>query len=407
MSEKVYKSIMELGLAAVLIFAPLAGGATRLWAIVPLELVVLMLVFLWFWRMNNKTGWYFKPTELDLLIWIFATLAFISCLLSIYLHDSLYATIWLLTILGIYYLAVNNLDIFAIRRLIIIVVFLGTGMSLIGLAQYFFNLPHQWWADERFLTSTYVNHNHFAGYLEMVLPLTCGLFLSEKSFWRKAALGSAAGIMFVAFIFAQSRGAWGSLSIAALIMAFYLSKKNIVKKRVFLIAILFPLLIFAAFYYGEGRIAARVETIADVDTDASLLSRLKIWQGALAMIKEHPLAGTGIGTLVWGFSHYRPSGLNYKIIHAHNDYLHMAAEMGMLSLLLMFWMVFIVLRRGFSLVSKQPICAGITVGLLSIFLHGFIDFNFHIPANMTLVAILCAFLMSDGTSRASARGTLI
>ena len=90
MRSKIYSSIIWFGLAGVMILAPLALGANRLLSITIIEFVVLALVFLWFWQMNNKTGWNFKPTALDLPIWSFIALASVSCIFSIYAHASFF-----------------------------------------------------------------------------------------------------------------------------------------------------------------------------------------------------------------------------------------------------------------------------------------------------------------------------
>ena len=363
----------------------------------PVELVVLTLVFLWFWQMNNKTGWNFKPTVLDLPIWSFIALASISCIFSIYAHASFFEMKRLLVMAGIYYLVVNNFSRRAIERLVALIVIIGAGISVIGLGQYFFELPHFWWSPKEFLASTYVNHNHFAGYLEMAMPLAVGFFFSGKTLLRKLGFGCAVIVMIIAFIFAQSRGAWISIAVAVFMMTFYLSRKKIIGKYLFLMVAMLLLFAFVIIYAGEDDLARRAGTMTDVKGDASFMTRVMIWQGTVDTIQNNPLIGTGIGTLVWGFPRYRPPGLNHKIVHAHNDYLHMMAEMGLLALPLMVWMIFIVLKKGFSL-AAQPIYAGITTGLLSIFIHGLTDFNFHIPANMMLVSALCAFLMTQQKS---------
>ena len=72
----------------------------------------------------------------------------------------------------------------------------------------------------------------------------------------------------------------------------------------------------------------------------------------------------------------------------------MTAEIGLLALPLILWMMFLALKRGFSMAGR-PEYAGITVGLISIFLHGLIDFNFHIPANMMLFVICVSFIMNE------------
>lgn len=394
MSDKTFKNIVWFGLASLFIFAPLARGAARLWSITPIEIVVLSLCFIWFRRMNNTTGWNFKPTALDAPIWAFLALASLSCIFSIYLHDSLYGMRRLLAMAGIYYLIVNNFDKKRSEQLMMLIVIVGAGISLFGLAQYFFNLSHGWWAEERFLTSTYVNHNHFAGYLELAMPLAFGFFFSEKTVLRKAGFGIAAVIMSAAFLFAQSRGAWILIAVSAVLSAFYLSRKGIVRKSAFVILLLALSFIFAALYCVKGDISERLGTMTNVGGEASFLCRLKIWEGTIDMIKNNPAIGTGIGTFLWGFPRYRPEGLNYKISHAHNDYLHMAAEMGILAMALMILMAVIVMKKSFSLAAR-PVYACITVGLLSLFLHSLIDFNFHIPANMMLVTAMSAIIMSE------------
>lgn len=394
MSDRLYSRIMETGLGFIFIFAPLALGAARIWAVTPITLIALALVFVWFWRMNNVTGWNFAPTPLDLPLWTFIVLASVTCIFSIYLYDSLIAMRNLLLMAAIYYLIVNNLGAKAADGLMLLLAAVGTAMSVIGIGQYFLHWPHGWWADERFLTATYVNHNHFAGYLEMAIPLTAGLFFARRGVFMRAYLAAAVLIMAAAFMFAQSRGAWVSLAAGAFLVLSYLSKKRIVKRRVSVIILIIFAALFAGFYFSENTVAGRMATMAKVDEEISFLSRIKIWRGTIDIIIDNPIKGTGIGTLVWGFPRYRPQRLSAKIVHAHNEYLHMAAEMGIMAVPLMIWVAAAVIKRGLGL-SNSPVHAGITIGLISIFLHGIVDFNFHIPANFMVTTALCAFLMKN------------
>ena len=84
MSNKAYRNILWIGLAAVMVFAPLAYGAVQIWSIVPIELVVLVLVLLWLWRANNRAE-RFRKTKIDIPIWLFAGLAAVSFIFSIYM----------------------------------------------------------------------------------------------------------------------------------------------------------------------------------------------------------------------------------------------------------------------------------------------------------------------------------
>ena len=48
-----YKKVFWIGIAAALIFSPIAGGATKLWALTPLLLIEVLLIFAWLWKLNN------------------------------------------------------------------------------------------------------------------------------------------------------------------------------------------------------------------------------------------------------------------------------------------------------------------------------------------------------------------
>lgn len=113
------------------------------------------------------------------------------------------------------------------------------------------------------------------------------------------------------------------------------------------------------------------------------------------MVKDRPFSGAGIGDFDKGFYRFRPTGFNQRAVYAHNEYLQMAAEMGFLTPLLMIFLFIAVLIRG---LRKSPdfVITGCCCGVLSLCLHGWTDFNFHIPANMLLFTIWAAFIMSQG-----------
>ena len=392
MNSGLYKNIIWYGLAAATVFAPVVLGANRLWTVTVIEFAALSLIFIWFWHMNNKTGWNFKRTALDLPILGFALLAVVSTIFGIYLHAGLISLAWLFAVIAIYYIVINNFGIRSVERFMFLIVFVGTALSFFGLGQLFLGWPSSWWAGDGFMASTYVNHNHFAGYLEMAIPLALGLFCAQKTLLRRLGLAFCTAIMVTAFVLAQSRGGWVSLTIATLFVTYYLSRKKAIRRYVFFVIALLVVLVFTVLYSGEDSVSARLGSMTNAKGDASFMTRVKIWQGTIDMIKHNPVIGTGIGTLEWGFPHYRPEGLYFRADYAHNDYLQMAAEMGILVLPIMVWILIIILKKGNELL-KQPAYAGITTGLVSIILHGFVDFNFHIPANMMLFALLCSFLM--------------
>ena len=215
-------------------------------------------------------------------------------------------------------------------------------------------------------------------------------------------LTGALAVMSAAFILAQSRGAWLSLAVSLLVMAGILLKKRMVKPGgVFLL--LLVLAAVGSFVFLAGpEVSQRADTMAVVTVEEtvqedSFRTRLLIWRGALDMIKENPLVGTGIGTFVWAFPRYRPAGLITMSHYAHNDYLHIAAEMGVLAFFIAVWMLVALLRAGTRKKDLSPETLGCTIGVLSVALHGLVDFNFHIPANMLLCVVFAAFIMQDNS----------
>ena len=218
MKKNIYKSIIWFGLVAVMIFAPLARGTVKIWAIVPVQIVIFSLVFFWLLRKNNKTQIQKadcadnqRKTALDMLIWLFVVLAGVSCIFSIYKYESVIAILRLLSIAGVFYLVRDTFDKNMVNRFVILIISIGSVLSLFGLGQYFLGLNHSWWIPNEFIASTYVNHNHFSGYLELVIPLMIGLLLAYHS-WSiqegyknlfRILLISVLVLIILAFVFAQ------------------------------------------------------------------------------------------------------------------------------------------------------------------------------------------------------------
>ena len=409
MDDKVYKNFFKIGLTTILIFTPLARGAVRIWSITPVLLFVAILTFLWLYRLNiAEQSTKLQRTALDIPILIFSMLAVISFIFSIYKHASFLALLRLFSYVGIYYLVVNNCNRAMKRYLITLVICIGTGLSVYGLLQYFGILPHSWWQPRNFLAATYVNHNHFAGYLELVIPVTIGALIRygpQRTTLRLAFIGALIA-MIVAFIFAQSRGGWICLSFSLVLMNIVLIKNKIVSKKSIAITGLIIVLVFS-FAYGKSKfVSERIDTLLQITKgEASPETRIKIWHGTIDMVRNQPLIGTGIGTFVWGFPRYRPEGLGARAHYAHNDYLHMAAEMGIFAPIFMLWLLVLVIKNGLgshrteqaeqSHQQVNTVILGCAIGMLSLSLHGLIDFNFHIPANMILFVIYAAIIMGE------------
>ena len=399
--KNLYKNIIFFGMSSILIFAPIARGAApiRLWSITPVLLVLYFLIFLWLGHANNTSDYKFITTPLDKFIFLFIMLATTSFAFSIYKYESFYSLIMLFAYAGLYYLVVNEFDHTMIKRIIYLIICVAVSISVYGFMQYLGFFGHPWWNPKEFLASTFVNHNHFAGYLELVIPVTIGLLLTGGK-GKRAPLVAASIIMLSIFILAQSRGGWISLSISLSIMAAIILKDRNNKKGVFVL-ILVILATLAILYSGRDIVSQRIESVTDMSyKDMSTDTRIKIWKGAIEIIKNNPLIGTGIGTFVWAFPRYNPQVLDVQANFAHNDYLETASDMGIFALLVMILLFANAIRVGFKNRKTNPLSLGCAIGILSLALHGMTDFNFHIPANMILFTTWMAIIVhKPGHSR--------
>ena len=392
-------------IAIMLIFTPLARGTMLAWADKLFLLLEYLTILLWVLKLDlKKFPAILKRNSLTVPIFLFCALAAVSFYFSSYKYIGFFSLLRLFGFVFLYYIVSQEFGEPEKKRIMYLVITIGTALSLYGLFQYFNVLPHPWWYPDIFLSSTYVNHNNFAGYLELTIPAAVAFLFSRHHKRREGGakyIGvfnlAALVIMLLAFILTQSRGAWISLSLALLCAIAILFKRDFFNKRSAVLSVILACTILSAVYFGKDVTALRIgET--DIVGDASFGTRLKIWQGSVDMIKANPITGTGIGTFIWAFPRYRPEGLLVKANFAHNEYLNMAAEMGIFAPIIMMWIFTVILKRGFR--KDAPLyIIGCATGVLSLVLHGLVDFNFHIPANMLLFTLFVAFIMSGEKDR--------
>ena len=397
--DRLYKSFLFIGLCALLIFSPIARGAVRIWSATPVELVAYSMIFLWLLKVaNGKGAAPLRGGPLTAPIALFAILAASSFAFSIYKHDSFYSLIRLFAYIGLYYVIANEFSRRMRKNVILLVISVGGIISAYGLLQYFGVSGKSWWYPNEYLAATYVNHNHFAGYLELIIPVAATVLIAnanDSSIFYKLALTIFLVFMGAAFILTQSRGAWISIGLSFLIATLCIARKGPKAPAKLLIAVMVLVSLASLAYFAKDIIFSRLSTVTDIRSGEDPSGgRLKIWQGALGMVKDRPLTGVGIGDFDRGFYRYRPSGFNVRAVYAHNDYLQAAAEMGIFAPFIMIWIFFLAVRAGLEN-EADPYALGCAIGVLSLALHGVMDFNFHIPSNMLLFTVWIAIIMGE------------
>lgn len=292
-----------------------------------------------------------------------------------------------------------------LNRLMLILGGVGIVEALYGLVLYFSGGDTGLWDPGHMPTTvsgTFINQNHFAGLMELTIPVVIGLVIAEGGFhgvrrgatsfaWRLTELAlSRRGIltfflvvMISALILTTSRGAIGALFIAISGTFLLAARKRGSRPSEFRVGLaLICLVVVSMAWLGTG------EFLEKVRESGFESNRGDLRDVSYRMIKDNPIVGTGVGTYRWAFPVYKDERFGSGFYeHAHNDFLEILGEQGLVGFLLIFGAIFIVLCRiGRALMRRQDplIRGGLFAGFAgcsSLLIHGLVDFNLQIPAN--------------------------
>jgi O-antigen ligase len=128
-------------------------------------------------------------------------------------------------------------------------------------------------------------------------------------------------------------------------------------------------------------------------------SRGGIWRDSISMIRANPLLGVGLGAYATAFSLYTKRDGSVRVPQAHNDYLQVVADCGIVGGLIALWFVVVVFRVvGRGLKSRDRLLSGLALGsgagIVGILVHSLFDFNLQIPSNALLFLVLAAVASS-------------
>ncbi|MGH7915737.1 MAG: O-antigen ligase family protein [Candidatus Binataceae bacterium] len=282
-------------------------------------------------------------------------------------------------------------------------------------------------------TGPFVNPDHFANYVAMILPLALVTALLRIDLVPRASASpvrmasmAITFVMLCAIVLSLSRGGWisAALSVGALVAMFFAQPEHRraafaryadIRTLRWVALAAAGLFVFALMLIGpQGRNLTDVRLAETVSTGLSLSERGMLYRRTLAMIRDFPLFGVGMGA--WGelFTRYvsPPWSQFFYYRDAHNDYVQFAAESGLIALIAVGWFFWRLLRRITAAMRsgdprKWPLLAAVVAAVIATALHELIDFNLHVPANAVLLALLLGFalrLATPASSDSDARG---
>jgi len=338
--------------------------------------------------------------------------------LSIYPHDTLFGFFKLLAYLAAFILAAYSFEPREGRSVLALgLIVLGTFEAGYGIVQYLtgyqkiFGFTKQFYTEEA--TGTYINHNHFAGLLELVIPFAAMMVFynlqsrpgqggAERWRGQPGRTGFDPRIVFYAFIVILlligvvfSRSRMGIFSVLTGLILMGLLGLLGEGRRTWMVITLLVIACSMAYavWIGIDPVVKRFELISPGGSE-NPYSRMSIWKQADGIRRDYPAVGTGLGTFPVAFRRYQTSLLELQVDHAHNDYLEVATDTGIAGAVLLFlpilWLLIrmILAYAGARNPYRRSVLLACIGSIAALLVHSTMDFNLQIPANALLFAVV-------------------
>ena len=233
-----------------------------------------------------------------------------------------------------------------------------------------------------------------SGLMVMLVPIFCVILLDSAfpSYVKASALW-ALGCVGFGMYGNQSRGSW----LFNMIMVPIVSLPYILKRFGCVVAVLATLGGIVWGFSTQPQYVARFESITNTTTDGSNLGRFDVWTSSINMFKDHPVTGVGIGQwrTIYEASYRLPTE-NQHLYHAHNNFIQLLGEVGLLGLLgvLIFYGSIIVDNFVVWFKKRDPysLCAMIAV-ICYVFVFGQVEYTLDNSSGMRIMYFMLATML--------------
>lgn len=406
---------LRAALCALVAFGVVAHGAVEVWATAVLEVGALLLLVAWaihvYRRETEKVE--IAPLVLPLLLLAAIVLGQLALHRSLYPYATrvnlqlLIADLILLFLAGQFYRTLADW-----RGFIWFAMTLGFAVSVFAILQHFtFNGKLYWLREMRFGGNPfgpYVNRNHFAGFVELAIPIGLApLVLGRVRRERWLLVGLFTFVPVVALVLCASRGGLVSLVVEMVFLGILVALRRSGTQHILAGAVVLLLAVSFVSWLGAERVLERYATLQPLEVTSS--KRAAMARDTMHIFLDYPWTGTGLGTLETVFPRYETLYDGKAVDHAHNDYVEALAETGAAGGLACAWFLVTLAWCGLRRIlqprnaAASALQAGAVVACAGFLMHSLVDFNLHIPANallFLLMANLATVEMSPSPPRA-------
>jgi len=407
----VTNTALLVGAFTVLLLGPLSFGAVEPWSTFALEACAMLLLAAWACRqsinreLNLSDNVIYRPMAaffvLALVQWLAGTTAYRHVTYS---HLLLYAAYGMLAFVVTQPLRRSSqfelmAKLFTAYGLVVAVFAVLQGLAPNGRLYWIFSLEQG-----GLIYGPYVNHNHYAGLMEMLTPFP--MVLAATRFTegnRKIVAAGIAALMAASIFLSGSRG--GMVALAAQMVALgvlLLRKRDGGWRQPLMLGAFLAVVIVFLVWIGGNEVTRRFLSIhSETRQEITGGTRLTIDRDGVRMFLKKPLLGWGLGTFPIVYPEFRSFYTTFFVNQAHNDYLQLLVETGLAGFAIAIWFLVLVFRgaaRKLKHLKKsdgtETASGALTVaallGCVGILVHSFVDFNLQIPANAALFYVLCA-----------------
>jgi O-antigen ligase len=392
---------IRIAIPVLIAFAVLAHGAVEPWSEAILEISAGLLLVAWavntVIRGEMKLRWNALLVPMGGLV----ALALVQWAtgLTVYAYSTKLELLRLIAALILLFLTIQAFRTpNEWKRFVWFLMSLAFAVSVFGIVQYFTWNGKLYWL--RTLHSggapfgPFVNRNDFAGFVELILPLGLALLVLDGEQQERRLLVTLFTVFpAAALVLCASRAGIVVSFCELLILGLMVWSYGRRSQRWLLLGVA-GVIVLLASWLGVGYSFSRFR--GSSGADVTLVQRFRMSRDAWHIFLAHPIAGTGMGTLEVAYPRYQTHYIGLVVNHAHNDYVELLSDGGIIGGA--FGLVFLIvlyrrglrnLRRARTPLTRSLYAGGLTActGLL---LHELVDFNLHIPSNIFIfLTIAC------------------
>ncbi len=319
-----------------------------------------------------------------------------------------------------------------LKKTVIAVTVFGAALAFSSILQLYLTEDMAMWVrhvpENSMIVGPYICHNHYAGLMEMIFPVALALFffyrpkLGRSSFIRSIIeilgqekanihilIGAAALLIGTSIFLSMSRGGIISTCLAFFFFLFLISRRRITRGGTVLTALVVILICLSVSWFGWDAV---FERFAQLKNEQGTIenSRFDYWKDSSGIVSDYPAVGAGFGTFADVYRHYQSVDEKSFVNHAHNDYIELAAQGGIIAFLLVAGFIGTVFYKTFRAFSRRRdayciyIYTGAVTGVIALLFHSFSDFNLQIGANGLWFFFLLGLAVSAANTRVQLSG---